>query len=140
MKGLTKEVIRRVVGPEEFIVVYLRDIQGMLGNISGNGIKLIQLMWLDSEFPDRSPLRSEGLAGNIVKTTKDYKELWAKDLKISISALNNLITVLIKNKILIEYASPVYFLDPNKFFKGSVVQREKALRVIYKYEITGDGK
>lgn len=128
----------KVSTPEDFIVVYLNNIRGMLGNISGNALKLLQLMWIDSEFPERSnrvQTDRPKLVANAVRTTGEFKEAWAQELKLSIGAVNNLVTILIKQGILIEYQSPVYYLDPKRFFKGSAEQRRTAVEVIFKYEI-----
>lgn len=121
--------------PEEFIVVYLKNIRGTLGQISGNAVKLLQLMWVDSEFSGKNKITLDGVAGNMICTTKEYKEVWGKELGLSIGAISNLITMLIKAGLLIEYHSPVYFLDPKRFFKGSSESRRKAVEVIYKFEI-----
>jgi len=133
---MEKEFIRKVKTPEEFIYVYLQDIRSCLGDLPGNAVKLLQLMWIDSEFPERSKAADKTkVVGNIVRTTKPFKEVWCSELKIGMSAMNNLITALIKEGLIIEYASPIYQLDPKRFFKGTADQRAKAIQVIYKYEI-----
>lgn len=122
---------RKVKSKEEFMIVYLQDAKGLFGNLSQTAMHLLALIWRDCEFS-----KAKGLyPGNTISLQKPVKEVWATELNVSLGSINNMLTQMIKDKILIQQASPIYTLDPKRFFKGTAEHRRHALQVIYNYEI-----
>ena len=116
---------------EEFIMVYLSDCRSLFGSISNTSIRLLALIWRDCEFSKAKNLTT----GNTIVLRKPVKQVWCDELKVSMGSVNNMITQMIKEGILIEQASPIYTLDPKRFFKGSEENRLKSIDVVYSYLI-----
>lgn len=122
---------RSIKSRQDFIVVYLEDAGNLFGNISNKTKDLLALIWRDCQFS-----KAKGLyPGNTIELRKVNKLIWCEELKLEIGSVNNMLSQLVKNKILIEIASPIYMLDPKRFFKGSSEHRINAINVVYKYTI-----
>jgi hypothetical protein len=122
---------RKIKTKEEFMIVYLKDAKGLFGNLSNTAIHLLALIWRDCEFSKAKNL----YPGNTISLRKPIKETWALELKTTLGSVNNMLTQLIKDKVLIQQESPIYTLDPKRFFKGTAEHRRHALSVMYHYEI-----
>lgn len=129
-----REIIyeRDVKNKEAFIQVYLQDAAGLFGNLSTTAVKLLALIWRDCEFSKAKEINPQA---NMISLRKPIKEVWCQELGISMGSVNNILTSMIKEGILIERDSPIYMLDPKRFFKGNAENRVHALRVIYDYRI-----
>lgn len=120
-------IIKKVKNTELFIQVYLEDMKGMLQVDNGTHLKVLFLMWRDSQY--NSPTTNEG---NVVIALKEDKERWAKEIKCSIKTINNSIAALKNQDLLICKSRARYVLNPKFFFKGPIKQRQQ---VVINYEI-----
>lgn len=123
----TTTIVKKSKNPEQFIQVYLEDMKGMLGVDNGTHLKVLFLMWRDSQY--NSPSANEG---NVVTILKDDKERWSKEIGCSIKTINNAITALKTQSLLIGKARARYILNPKFFFKGPIKDRQQ---VIINYEV-----
>lgn len=120
-------IVKKTKNPEQFIQVYLEDMKGMLGIDNGTHLKVLFLMWRDCQY--NSPSANEG---NVVTILKDDKERWSKEIGCSIKTINNAITALKTQGLLIGKARARYVLNPKFFFKGPIKERQQ---VIINYEV-----
>ena len=123
----TSTIVKKTKNTEQFIQVYLEDMKGMMGIDNGTHLKVLFLMWRDSQY--NSPSANEG---NIVTILKDDKEKWASEIGCSVKTINNAITALKTQGLLIGKARARYVLNPKFFFKGPIKERQQ---VIINYEV-----
>lgn len=123
----TTTIVKKVKNPEQFIQVYLEDMKGMLEIDNGTHLKVLFLMWRDCQY--NSPSKNEG---NVVTVLKEDKEKWMNEIGCSLKTVNNAITALKAQGLLIYKSRARYILNPKFFFKGPIKDRQQ---VIINYEV-----
>ena len=124
------QIFTTKVSAEKFMQVYLNDLSGLFQLNNTTEIKLLTLMWRDSEYnAENSDI------GNKILTIKDTKEMWAKEMDSSLGTINNTITKLASKGLLISKpkARSVYYLNPQYFFKGNSKDLPKVKQVLMQY-------
>lgn len=127
LESNSSTILKTVKNPEQFIQVYLEDMRGMLKVDNGTHLKVLFLMWRDSQY--NMPITNEG---NVVTALKEDKERWMNEIGCGLKTINNAITALKNQGLLIYKSRARYVLNPTFFFKGPIKERQQ---VIINYQI-----
>lgn len=116
---------------EEFIQIYLEDMSGLLSITSKTELQILMMLWKYSSFNE------EDNSGNFIIINSKVINDIATNIGIKIQSVRNAISSLIKNTNHILIKDPTYratyYLNPKYFFKGSLNDRPKVMKVINKY-------
>ena len=126
----TGEVLRsekrfvQTVKQEEFIKFYLDDMSGFM-KIKGD-VELKVLMWM---------FKLTGWNNSQVVMDLSKKEEIAEQSEVKVQSISDALTRLSKKGILLKGRRLYYQLNPEYFFKGEDIEREKVLKVHIEYNI-----
>jgi hypothetical protein len=132
---LTGEVVRhekrfiQTIKQEEFIKFYLEDMSGLM-RIKGD-VEWKVLIWL---------YKFSGWNNGEVVLDISKKVLIAEYAGVKLQSISDALTRLVKKFILIKGARLYYKLNPEYFFKGEDIEREKVLKIHLEYNIEDNGK
>jgi hypothetical protein len=121
---MLSRVVKRKVSRDKFIMLYLKDIRGILGLSSKAEFKVLLAI-----------CEISGYNTNEVILIKPIKEKIATITDLSYGGVSNAISNLRKKDILIRSASSTYVLNPKYFFKGEDRERANVIRLTYEYQI-----
>lgn len=107
---------------KEFIMVFLTDYLPLM-QLPGNVLKVLICSWDYSSYNSNKEEQ-----GNILYNGPGFKEAcWQSGLKVSGATIDNAVSTLCKKGLLIRKHKGEYLLNPKYFFKGRLVNREKAM-------------
>ncbi len=125
-------LIRKVRSSQEFMQVYLEDYTSLLKVETITESKLLIILWAKSEYNNENTTD-----GNRIVIIKSFKEMWAKELNVSLSTINNTLTSLVRKELLLSSGRSLYYLNPIHFFKGFLKDRPAVIRKVVEYRIKG---
>jgi len=118
-----KTVSYVVENEKDFYITYCK-VLGLLKDMKLGEIKTLAWLVSTSHFNN-----------NMVVVTSGVKQKIAKDMDISISAVNKALAPLVEKEILFRDKDSsvrrdgVYYIHPEYYWKGSLVERAKVLRI-----------
>ena len=118
-----KTISYLVENDKDFYVTYCK-VLGLLKDMKLGEIKTLAWLVSTSHFNN-----------NMVVVTSGVKEKIAKDMGISVSAVNCALAPLVEKNILYrdedssKRRDGVYYIHPEYYWKGSLVERKKVLRI-----------
>jgi hypothetical protein len=121
---MLSRVVKRKVSRDKFIMLYLKDIRGILGLSSKAEFKVLL-----------SICEMVGYNTNEIILIKPIKEKIAAATDLSYGGVSNAISNLRKKDVLIRSASSTYVLNPKYFFKGEDRERANVVKLTYEYQI-----
>ena len=71
---------------------------------------------------------------NLIGLTGGMKERIAADNKLSVGAVNNAITVLVRKYLLVRSSQATYRINPRYFWKASQIERKRWLKHVLTVE------
>lgn len=119
--------VKRKVSREKFIMMFLSDIQGIIGLTSKSEFQVLLAITELVSFNT-----------NEVILIKPVKMIIAEKTKLKYDSVKNTISRLHKKEILIRKASSTYVLNPKYFFKGEDTARSSVLKWTIEYVINDD--
>jgi len=117
-------VVKRKVSRDKFILMYLKDIRGILGLSSKAEFKVLLAICELVRYNT-----------NEVILIKPIKEKIADMSDLSYGGVQNAISQLRKKDVLIRSASSTYILNPKYFFKGEDKERTNVIKLTYEYQL-----
>lgn len=109
---------------KEFYITYCK-VLGLFKDMRLGEIKTLAWLVSNSHFNN-----------NMVVVTSGVKKKISEDMGISVGAVNNALTPLVKNGILYRDADSserrdgVYYISPEYYWKGDLRERKRALRIV----------
>lgn len=131
VKSAEHNIVRKIT-PESFMQVYLQDLSGMFKIETKTELRLLSLLWKQSEF------HREGGLGNYITVVKAHKKQWAKYCECSEQTISNTIAKLTKKDLLLKGDRSVYYLNPKYFFKGALSSRDAVIKLHYQLKDNPD--
>lgn len=119
------------VKAEEFVQVYLNRNATLFGLSTFGEVAVMEKIILLSNYYDGT----KDCYGNKVYLVKDEIKKIAISLNMSIGSVRNVITSLVKKKVIFRDATNVYYLNPIYFFRGKISDRTKCVKLIQEYKI-----
>ena len=119
------------VKAEEFVQVYLNKNATLFGLSTFDEIAVMEKIILLSNYYDGT----KDEYGNKVYLVKNELLKIATSLGVSLSCVRNIITSLVKKKIIFRDATNIYYLNPMYFFRGKISDRTKCVKLIQEYKI-----
>lgn len=119
---------------DEFIQVYLEDMQGIFGLTTVSEHKVLISLWSKSIY---YPEGGETFGNQIFLNEKILDGI-CEDTSLAKNSVRNAIYSLVKKGLLIKdpkYKRSVYYLNPVYFFKGKITDRIKSINFNIKYNI-----
>lgn len=115
----------------EYVKLYVADIARLL-ELKGAQERLLTLMAAHMDYE------------NVVALTTAERRRWASHLGISVKALNNTLSSLVKSSVILRKDDGEYIVDPDLFSKGSwkaVIEKREAFdaHFIVSYSADGNG-
>lgn len=105
---------------DEFVMVFVNSCPRLI-QLNGLHIKVLICCWKYSTFNSRTDQ-----TGNIVYNGRGFKEFCAKEgLESSPASIDNAISELCKQGLLLRRYKGEYILNPEYFFKGTLSNRSK---------------
>lgn len=119
------------VTQEEFIKIYLNQIDELTGCLEDGLYAVMFAVWKCSEFPQ------DDSEGNIFYNSPYFKKTCRKlGVTMSDNAINMSLTRLSKRGVLKRLSRGVYMLNPKWFVKGNITERTRMEIIV---EFSGDG-
>lgn len=129
-----EKTIIRSCKADEFIQIYLKDMQGLLGYTSVSECKVLMSLWEKSIY---YPEGSEEFGNQVFLIEKTLDQV-CEDTGFVKSSVRNAIYSLVKKGLLLKdpkYKRNAYYLNPVYFFKGKITDRIKCVDLNVKYNI-----
>ena len=123
----SEHIIKRQIDRESFIQVYLEDLSGLFQIETKTELKLIGILWRESEY------KSKHIEGNRVIIVKGLKQEWAEEIGVNPQTISNTITSLAKKNLIIQKDRTIYYLNPKYFFKGALNDRNSTIKTVLEY-------
>jgi len=124
LKSINHTILKSVPR-DKFIQVYLEDIRVFMDLPDASSIKVLVNLWKYCTCDT-----------NEIIIVKALKERIADNVGIKLQSVSNIISKLVKKKILIRRNTSIYILNPLYFFKGRDFTRQNLIRLIVEYELT----
>lgn len=123
----------RKIDIDAYITVFFSLIPEVM-KLNGRCIKVLMCCWKKSSFD----LLNED--GNLLHNNQSFKDyVRSTGCNISDGAIDNCISILSKQELLIRKCRGEYLLNPNYFFKGSLSNRSK-LKTVFQVDPTDTSK
>jgi len=119
----TSKIVRKTKS-DDFMQVYLNDMSGLMRIRNKSELRILVKLWEIAKFDT-----------NQVILVKAVKSEIAKSLKLAYKTVDNTISKLHKDGILLRKDTSMYFLNPKYFFKGYQENRPRVLKMILEYQI-----
>lgn len=113
-----------VENEKDFYITYCK-VLGLMGDMKLGEMKTLAWLVSNSHFNN-----------NMVVVTSGVKEKIAKEMEISVSAVNNSLQPLVSKGILYRDSDKggrrdgVYYINPEYYWKGNISERNKVLKVV----------
>ena len=119
----------------EFMQVWLKDNEEFWDLTKSEYSVMVQCWRASLYYPE---LVDENIPGNKITADKQFKDITAKNAKITVRSVDAALASLTKKNLLIkdkEYKS-IYYLNPKFFFKGKISERTQIIKHSIEYQIS----